>query len=443
MTAGSQAPLSIFWFRRDLRLDDNAGLFHALRSGHPVLPIFIFDLDILDQLEDRDDARVEFIHHAVRALAKKLSEMGSALEVYHGRPEVVFTALASRYQVHSVYANHDADPYAIERDHRVSSILAEVGSRFVSFKDHLIFEGAEVVKDDGLPYTVFTPYCRKWKAALRDEHMAPYRTGQHYDAFFQMQQPQIPTLQEMGFRPSGISFPPELVNDELIRRYGDLRDLPALPATSRLGVHLRFGTISIRALCRQVLPLSDTYLNELIWREFYHMILFHFPRVGKGYCFKPEYEELPWRNKEDEFQQWTDGKTGFPIVDAGMRELNQTGFMHNRVRMITASFLTKHLLIDWRWGESWFARKLLDFDLAANNGGWQWAAGCGCDAAPYFRVFNPWLQTEKFDPERKYISRWVPEWEAPDYPLPMVDHKMARTRCLATYAAALKKGGVK
>ena len=443
MNPGPAQPVTIFWFRRDLRLDDNAGLYHALRSGDPVVPIFIFDTNILEQLEDKADARVEFIHHALASMEEKLGGMGSFLEVHHGRPLDVYQELTSRYRVSCVFTNHDADPYAVARDHEVAEFLKGKGVRFVSYKDHVVFEGSEVVKDDGNPYTVFTPYGRKWKAALREEHLRPYDVAEHVHAFLSGRRTALPRLEQIGFRSAGIPFPPDAVRDELIMEYGRLRDVPSLPATSRLGVHLRFGTISVRALCRQAMPLSETYLNELIWREFYHMILFHFPRVGKGYCFKPEYEEIRWRNDESEFRRWTEGNTGYPIVDAGMRELNRTGFMHNRVRMIVASFLSKHLLIDWRWGESWFAKKLLDFDLAANNGGWQWAAGCGCDAAPYFRVFNPYLQTDKFDPERRYIKRWVPDFDTPSYPPPMVDHAFARARCLEVYGRALKKTGVK
>ena len=443
MAPDPSRPVSIFWFRRDLRLEDNAGLYHALRSGHPVVPIFIFDTNILEQLEDKHDARVEFIHHALAGMAGKLAALGAFLEVHHGRPLEVYQELSNRYSIASVFANHDSDPYAIARDHEVSEWLKGAGARFVSFKDHVVFEGSEVVKDDGNPYTVFTPYSKKWKAAWKEEYLASYDTGKYFDAFLKGPHAACPSLADIGFQGTGISFPPDDVRDDLIAQYSTLRDIPSLPATSRLGVHLRFGTISIRALCRQARPLSETFLNELIWREFYHMILFHFPRVGKGYCFKPEYEDIKWRNDEAEFRKWTEGNTGYPIVDAGMRELNQTGFMHNRVRMIVASFLTKHLLIDWRWGETWFAKKLLDYDLAANNGGWQWAAGSGCDAAPYFRVFNPYLQTEKFDPERKYIRRWVPEFESTSYPAPMVDHAMARTRCLEAYGAALKKTGIK
>jgi deoxyribodipyrimidine photo-lyase len=439
MVPNTLPEVNIFWFRRDLRLDDNAGLYRALSAGKPVLPIFVFDKNILDLLEDRKDPRVEFIHQAVTSLSQQLSEWGAAIEVHHGRPTEVFAQLNSIYSIGAVYANHDSDPYAIERDLDINKEFEALGIRFITFKDHVVFEGSEVVKDDGNPYTVFTPYSRKWKTLLKSSDLDPYPSMHQVRAYYKQDQPPIPSLQKMGFKAVGMEFPKKDVQDDLIRKYGELRDYPALPATSRLGVHLRFGTISIRALCRRVMTLSETYLNELIWREFYHMILFQFPRVGKGYCFKSDYENIKWRNNEEEFERWMNGTTGYPIVDAGMRELLESGHMHNRVRMITASFLTKHLLIDWRWGEAHFARKLLDFDLASNNGGWQWAAGCGCDAAPYFRVFNPYLQTDKFDPERRYINRWVSDIGNSSYPQPIVEHAFARARCLETYASALKK----
>lgn len=428
----------ICWMRRDLRLHDQAALYHALQSGIPVVPVFIFDRSILDQLDDKQDRRVEFIHRALEGMHTTLQEMGSTLDVRYGYPQQVFQDLLQDYDVKAVYTNHDYEPYARERDAAIGTWLQAQGVAFHTYKDQVLLERDEVLKDDGKPYTVFTPYSRKWKATLQPKDLAGFDTESNFSQFFRQSVRPIPSLESMGFEATGAAFPAETVRDEIVRNYKAQRDLPAVPGTSRLSVHLRFGTISVRELAQKAAPLSEAFLNELIWRDFYHMILWHFPQVGKGRAFKPDYERIEWRNNEQEFQHWCDGQTGYPIVDAGMRELNATGFMHNRVRMIVASFLTKHLLIDWRWGEAYFAKKLLDFDLAANNGGWQWAAGSGCDAAPYFRIFNPYLQTKKFDPELKYIRRWVPEFESLQYVKPVVDHELARKRCLATYTAALK-----
>ncbi|MDE3253521.1 MAG: deoxyribodipyrimidine photo-lyase [Bacteroidota bacterium] len=431
--------VNLMWFRRDLRLTDNAALYQALQNDRPVIPVFIFDRNILDKLEDRSDKRVCFIHAAILAIQAELKSVGSSIEVYHGFPEKVFTELADTYDIGTVYTNHDYEPYAKQRDLSVKNLLAEKGVGFHTCKDQVIFEKEEVCKDDGKPYTVFTPYANKWKATLTDKDLASYPVQNFNNNFYQRTPAKIPSLKEMGFVAQEISFPPKQVSKELIQHYQERRNFPSLEnGTSRLGVHLRFGTISIRKLARYARELSETYLNELIWRDFYHMILWHFPRVGEGKSFKPAYDMIQWRNDENEFQRWCDGMTGYPIVDAGMRELNATGFMHNRVRMITASFLTKHLLIDWRWGEAYFAQKLLDFDLAANNGGWQWASSSGCDAAPYFRVFNPYLQTEKFDKDLHYIKKWVPEFQEFSYPQPIVQHEFARKRVLEVYAKALK-----
>lgn len=432
------APVNLFWFRRDLRLHDNAGLYHALKSGKPVQPIFIFDRNILDQLEDRQDRRVSFIHEQILLLQEKLKQYGATLDVRYGKPEEIFLQLINDYNVEGVYCNHDYEPYARERDHVVSDILKNNGSAFHSFKDQVIFEKNEVVKDNGEPYTVFTPYSRKWKSKLNAFYMRKYPVEKYSKAFLTQKEKEIPTLESMQFMDGGNKSPYRKWDPEKIKSYKELRDFPAEDGTSRLSVHLRFGTISIRQLVRETSVQSETFLNELIWREFYQAILWHFPHVVNQ-SFKPAYDFIKWRNNEAEFQAWCEGKTGYPIVDAGMRELNATGYMHNRVRMIVASFLTKHLLIDWRWGEAYFASKLLDYDLSANNGGWQWAAGSGCDAAPYFRIFNPALQTKKFDPQLKYIQKWVPEVDDPDYPQPIVNHELARKRCLETYGAALKK----
>ncbi len=433
-----KSAVSIFWFRRDLRLQDNAGLFQALQSGYPVVPVFIFDRSILDALEDKDDRRVEFIHQALSAMQEELTTLGSTLDVRYGTPQQVYADLLKEYEVKAVYTNHDYEPYAIQRDQSIGQWLQQQGCAFHTYKDQVVLEKNEVLKDDGKPYTVFTPYSRKWKAVLVANPITSYHTKKYVNRFFQQRPQPIPPLESMGFKAAGIPFPSKTWKKELITRYKEQRDIPSLPGTSRLSVHLRFGTISIRELAKEAGVLNETFLNELIWRDFYHMILWHFPKVV-GRAFKPEYDLIRWRNNEKEFEAWCTGQTGYPIVDAGMRELNATGFMHNRVRMIVASFLTKHLLIDWRWGEGYFARKLLDFDLAANNGGWQWAAGSGCDAAPYFRVFNPYLQTQKFDPELKYIRKWVPEFEELTYARPIVIHEEARKRCLETYAVALKK----
>lgn len=433
--------VSIFWFRRDLRLQDNAGLYYALKSGTPVLPVFIFDRDILDQLDEKADARVQFIRDTLEEMQQELHKKGTALEVFYGFPEEVYKKLLSVYQIDRVFTNHDYEPYARERDAAIAKLLEHEGISLLTYKDQVLFEKDEIVKDDGTPYTVFTPYSKRWKAALNDISFRPYPVEKYARHFYKREASAIPSLSSMGFKSSKIVIPAKTIRKDTLERYDERRDYPGVTGgTSRMGIHLRFGTCSIRELAAKASGLSEVYLNELIWRDFYHMILWHFPRVGKGRAFKPAYDHIRWRNDEKEFEKWCQGLTGYPIVDAGMRELNATGFMHNRVRMIVASFLAKHLLIDWRWGEAYFAEKLLDYDLAANNGGWQWAAGSGCDAAPYFRIFNPALQTKRFDPDLVYIRRWVPEWEGPGYPPPMVEHTMARKRALDVYGKALKKG---
>jgi deoxyribodipyrimidine photo-lyase len=433
--------VNIFWFRRDLRLEDNAGLYHALRSDRPVVPVFIFDTNILDKLEDKADRRVEFIYAAIETLQQQLKKLGSSLEVYYDTPAGAYKKLLKKYTIEKVFTNHDYEPYARERDANIAKQLKEAGAALYTFKDQVIFEKDEVVKDDGKPYTVFTPYSRKWKAALKPFHLKAYPCKKYFSNFYKQPLLSIPSLSDMGFTATEQPFPPSSLNEELVKKYTKQRDFPGIAGTSKLGVHLRFGTISIRQLAAKSMALSDSYLNELIWRDFYHVILWHFPQVGRHKAFKPEYDNIAWRFNEEEFERWCNGQTGYPIVDAGMRELNATGFMHNRVRMIVASFLTKHLLHDWRLGEAYFAQKLLDFDLAANNGGWQWAAGSGCDAAPYFRIFNPYLQTKKFDPQLSYIKKWVPEFQEFNYPGPVVEHEFARKRCLEVYAKGLKRNG--
>jgi deoxyribodipyrimidine photo-lyase len=431
--------ICLFWFRRDLRLDDNTALIKACSSGLPVLPVFIFDTNILDKLDKPTDLRVQFIHQTLEKLNRKLSPLGSAIHFTYATPIDAFSVLLETFDVKAVFTNHDHDPYAIQRDLEIKAFLQGKGIDFHTCKDHVIFEKLEVCKDDGNPYTVFTPYSRKWKAKYNEVKPLPNLFQLKSDQFFQWVGNGQPALEIMGFQHQQWDYPAPEAPLDIIRLYSQNRDFPALHGTSRLGVHLRFGTISIRELAVTANQNNETFLNELIWRDFYHMILANFPSVGKSLSFKKEYDAIEWRNNEPDFEKWCNGITGYPIVDAGMRELNQTGFMHNRVRMITASFLTKHLLIDWRWGESWFAAKLLDYDLAANNGGWQWAAGSGCDAAPYFRVFNPTLQAEKFDKKGEYIRKWVPEIDSLEYPQPMVVHELARKRCLDTYARFLKR----
>ncbi len=431
----SSAPIAIHWFRRDLRLHDNAGLHHALSSGHPVLPVFIFDSNILDELKNKKDKRVHFIHDALAGMQQKLVKAGSSLTVLYSTPLQAFTKLVQHYNIKTVYTNHDYEPYAQQRDEEIKTLLSQHGITFQSYKDQVIFEKNEVTKDNGEPYTVYTPYSRKWKERLGTT-VTLYDTNKLSGNFFKCSPQPIPALADIGFEPAPPGTVAAKLDEDIARHYDKTRDLPAIAGTTKMGIHLRFGTVSIRELVNKALQLNGTYLNELIWREFYQMILWHFPHVV-NHSFRKEYDKINWRNNEREFELWCNGQTGYPIVDAGMRELNETGFMHNRVRMIVASFLTKDLLIDWRRGEAYFAEKLLDYDLSANNGNWQWAAGTGCDAAPYFRVFSPELQTKKFDPELKYIKKWVPEFNSLSYARPIVDHSMARERCLKAYKAAL------
>ena len=431
--------VNIFWFRRDLRLYDNGALFYALKEGKPVLPVFIFDRNILDDLEDKADRRVAFIHAAIMELQDQLTALHSSLEVFYGFPADIFKKLLDDYKVEKVFTNHDYEPYARERDEAISVLLQKKQVTFHTYKDQVIFEKNEILKDNNEPYTVFTPYSRRWKAKLNEFYLSSYPTEKYFQNFFKQAPKQLPSLQDIGFRQLNYSFPTKELKDEIIKKYGDTRNFPGVEnGTSKLGAHLRFGTVSIRQIARLAKSLNDIYLDELIWREFYQMILWHFPKVGKGHAFKAGFEKIQWRNNEEEFAKWCQGMTGYPIVDAGLRELNATGFMHNRVRMVVASFLTKHLLIDWRWGEAYFAQKLLDYELASNNGGWQWAAGSGCDAAPFFRIFNPQLQATKFDKGLDYIKKWVPELNEFSYPLPIVEHDFARKRALEVYGNIIK-----
>ena len=432
-------PVSVFWFRRDLRLDDNAGLYHALKCNNPVLPVFIFDKEILDQLEDKDDARVTFIYQTVETLDKELQQHGSSLLVIHDKPGNAWDKLIKEHNITAVYANHDYEPYAKLRDEAIATYLKKHNIIFNTYKDQVIFERDEITKDDGKPYTVYTPYMRKWYQKLNPFYLKAYPGKKYLNNLFKTKVFSIPSLKQMGFEKSDREFPP--VNYEsLIPEYAEKRDFPAIKGTTHIGLHLRFGTVSIRELARTANTFKEkTWLNELIWREFYMMILHHFPKTAT-YAFRTEYDRIKWNNNEKQFEAWCKGETGYPLVDAGMRELNATGYMHNRVRMVVASFLSKDLLIDWRWGEHYFARKLLDYEMASNVGGWQWSAGSGTDAAPYFRIFNPDSQLKKFDPELKYIKKWVPEYaDFSKYPEPIIDHAFARDRCLRAFKEALSK----
>jgi deoxyribodipyrimidine photo-lyase len=427
--------ISLCWFRRDLRIEDQTALFYSLQQEEQVLPLFIFDRHILDALEDKTDARVSFIHTQITRLKAFFEQQGSSMLVRYGHPEEIFQELLTEYEVQSVYTNRDYEPYAQSRDSQVEALLGEKNIPFLSFKDQVIFEPGEIVNGSGEFYKVFTPYSKNWLEKFRTTRVQPLPTA-NWKNLVQSSPLPMPTLTDMGFAPSPIEIPSSELDEEIVRHYEERRNFPAQRGTSRLGIHLRFGTLSIRKLALKAISLNATYMNELIWREFYAMILGNAPQVVDR-AFKPQYDRIPWRNNETEFEAWCAGTTGYPIVDAGMRELNATGFMHNRVRMIVASFLTKHLLIDWRWGEAYFAKKLLDFELASNNGGWQWAAGTGTDAQPYFRVFNPDSQTEKFDKDLTYIKKWIPEFGTAAYPKPIVDHKFARNRAIETYKKAL------
>lgn len=424
--------VSFFWFRRDLRLHDNTGLTAALQGNSPVIPLFIFDDDILKELPE-DDARVQFIHQQLEDIHGELKKKGGSMMIRKGEPLEIWKSLLAEFEVDTIYTNGDYEPYALERDGAVKELCKEHEIGMEIFKDQVIFEKDEVVKDDGDPYTVYTPYKRKWLQHLEEVGL-PEVEAPNFDQL-QQQEFEFPTLSDIGFKPNDIQVP----NYDLDRvtDYENTRDYPAQEGTSHLSVHLRFGTVGIRDMVRRAQKINETFLSELIWREFFMQILYHFPKVVNN-NFRSKYDGIEWRNDKDDFQRWCEGNTGYPLVDAGMRELNETGFMHNRVRMVTASFLCKHLLIDWRWGEAYFAEKLLDYDLSANNGNWQWAAGTGCDAAPYFRIFNPSSQLKKFDSDLKYTLKWVPEYEGFGYPEPMVDHKMARERALTAYKAGIE-----
>lgn len=428
----------LFWHRRDLRTFDNVGLFKALSNNKEVQPIFIFDKNILEDLPENDQ-RVLFIHQEIKRIKEQYADQGSDLWVFYGTPVSIFKDIIHEHDIEKVYTNRDYEPYARERDKEVLNLLKKKDIEFIGAKDHVIFEKNEVLKDDGDPYRVFTPYMKTWKEKLTDEDLESYPTEKFFKNLHKSSSKQdLISLEEMGFRnDQEIDFPSREVKDKTIEEYDEKRDVPALKGTTRMSLHLRFGTVSIRELARKARK-NEKYLNELIWRDFYQMIIYHFPDSATE-AFKKKYDNIRWENNEKHFRLWCDGKTGYPIVDAGMRELNQTGFMHNRVRMIVASFLTKHLLIDWRWGEAYFAEKLLDYELASNVGGWQWAASSGIDAQPYFRVFNPESQQKKFDKDFKYIKQWVEEYGTVDYPSPIVEHKKAREKAIETYKKAVNQ----
>lgn len=433
----SKSPVTIFWFRRDFRLWDNAALWMALKSNSAVLPIFIFDRNILDNLSNKKDARVLFIHQEVTHLKQELEKLGSSLKIIYGKPQEIFENLLNDYNVKKVFVNRDYEPYAQHRDKEIYDFLKTKGIDLKGAKDHVIFEKDEILKDDKKPYTVFTPYANKWKKTVNEFYLKSYPSENYQKNFLRCSSFASPQLSDMGFEDFDFTFPKREINLKIISQYALNRDFPAVNGTSRLSLHLRFGTISIRQICNIAIMQSQKWLDELIWRDFYQMIIYHFPHSAKK-SFKAGYDQIAWNDDLEDFQKWCNGKTGYPIVDAGMRELNATGFMHNRVRMVVASFLSKHLLIDWRWGEKYFAEKLLDYDLASNIGGWQWVVGSGCDGAPYFRIFNPESQAERFDPEKKYIKKWVPEFGTKEYCQPMIDHKFARIRCLESFKSGLK-----
>ena len=428
--------VSICWLRRDLRLKDNAALFNALKGDYPVLLFFIFDEEILKKLENKKDARVSFIYQTLEKIQDTLQEKGSSLLVKHDTTENAWPALLQNYNVKAVYANHDYEPYATKRDDSLAEYLSSENIPFKTYKDQVIFEKSEIVKADGKPYSVFTPYYRQWLQKLEDFYVKSYPTEKYFKNLYQTKKLELPRLKDLGFEETDQIFPSKNFEKKL-GEYDKERDYPAKDATSHLGLHLRFGTVSIREVVREAQAQNASkWLSELAWREFYMMILWHFPHTTNK-AFKPAYDNIKWRNNETEFKAWCEGKTGYPIVDAGMHQLNKTGFMHNRVRMVVASFLCKHLLIDWRWGEAYFAEKLLDYEQASNVGGWQWACGSGNDAAPYFRVFNPELQLKKFDAKMEYVFKWAPEYKLALLPTPIVDHTFARERILAAFKKAL------
>lgn len=429
--------ICIAWFRRDLRLNDNSALHHALKSGYPVLPVFIFDTDITSELKP-DDKRLIFIYDRLQKIQLQLEALGSVLMVFQGQPAKVFKQLFDQYEVKAVYAGIDYEPYSVTRDSQVEQYCQLYGASFHRFDDHVIFRPSEIVKPDGKPYSVFTPYSKRWILKFEENPVRYFPSEDVLPGLIRHEAVAMPNLRELNMERGRVAFPSERIDDHLISNYNNTRDFPFMEGTSRLGIHLRFGTISIRQLAKRAYELNRVFLNELIWREFYQMILYHYPEVVTR-SFRPGYDRLQWLNRSEDFTAWCEGRTGYPLVDAGMKQLTGTGFMHNRLRMVTASFLTKHLLIDWRWGEAFFAQHLLDYELASNNGGWQWAAGCGCDAVPYFRVFSPARQQETFDPDEQFIRRWLPGYHSGEsYIKPIIEHTFARTRAIGFLREARK-----
>tara|TARA_B100000767_G_C19757811_1_gene533810 strand:+ start:1306 stop:2604 length:1299 start_codon:yes stop_codon:yes gene_type:complete len=428
--------ISIFWFRRDLRLHDNKALFHALQSEEKILPIFIFDIDILKKIP-KDDARISFIYSELKAMNMHLESFGTEIKMFHGNPKEVFRSLMKNYTIVKVFTNHDYEPYAIKRDLDIKEVVSSSKIDFQTYKDQVIFERNEITKKDGKPYVVYTPYSKKWLEKYETNKPGNYPSEDFLDRLYKKTKSETLTLSDIGFIETNIPIKNYIFNSRIINEYEETRNFPALDNTSKLGPHLRFGTVSVRQMVsRADAHENKIFLKELIWREFFMQILWHFPETHKN-SFKSKYDRIIWRNNEKEFKKWCEGNTGYPMVDAGMRQLNKTGFMHNRVRMLVGSFLCKHLLIDWRWGEAYFAEKLHDYEMSSNVGNWQWVAGTGVDASPYFRIFNPTSQIQKFDKELKYIQKWVPDFQEITYPSPMVDHKFARERCLKTYKDAL------
>jgi len=420
--------ISIFWYRRDLRLEDNTGLFKALNENENILPIFIFDDSIIDELPE-DDARVNFIYESLSKINKQLNNHKASLQILKGQIDDVWEKLVTTYDIHKVYLNKDYEPYAIKRDQKIKEFLNSKGIEMKTFKDQVIFEEDEIVKADGKPYTVFTPYKRKWLEKFTKVNL---NLIANFDNFYK-KIIDFPSLNQLGLKNSSLKVKKYSLKN--VSTYSETRNFPNLDSTSYLSPHLRFGTISVRQIITELKNKSETFLSELIWREFFMQIIFHFPHVVTK-NFRPKYDGIQWVNNKEDYDNWCQGKTGYPLVDAGMRQLNETGYMHNRVRMVTAGFLCKHLLIDWRYGEAYFAKKLLDYELSSNNGNWQWAAGTGCDAAPYFRIFNPIEQLKKFDKTLTYTKKWVKDFDTLEYPKPIVDHKYARNRALEAY----KKG---
>jgi len=433
----AKSKISLFWFRRDLRLHENHGLYQALKGAEAVFPIFIFDKDILEGLKDKADKRVAFIHHALHDIQTTLQANDSSLYILHETPLLAIKMLTGEFDIAAVYTNHDYEPYAIGRDAEVKRFLETKGIPFHTFKDQVVFERNEVVKGDGSPYTIFTPFSKIWKEKYATDKKVGYPSEKHLGNLYKTKPLPFPSLKEIGFEEVNLDIPSITPDKNIIQHYNETRNLPYVNGTSKMSVHLRFGTVSVRELAAIASKWNDQWLNELIWREFFMMILWHFPKVITE-SFKAKYDRIEWRNNEVEFKKWCAGETGYPMVDAGMREMNAAGLMHNRVRMVVASFLTKHLLIDWRWGEAYFAEKLLDYELSSNNGNWQWCAGCGCDAAPYFRIFNPTEQQKKFDPEMIYIRKWIKNYR-PGYLDPIVDHDFARKRVLEVFKTALNE----